>query len=353
MNLKRVWHIFKKDLAVGPRSPLLVFMLVLPLVMTLAVQLIFTDFSGSDPRLAVYAAAPSDLLAELERLPGLRLTRLDSQAGLLAAVEAHDYDAGLVLPAGFDARLRAGDKPLLELYFSGESYAVDRLVLAVNTIDAIRTVEGQTPPLRVELVNLSAGAPVPLATRLIPVVVFYAFVIAGLFAPASLLVEEKERRTLVALLTTPAKMTEVVLAKGLLGVLLAFALAAMTLAMNRVVVVDLGGLVVSMLITSVFWAMLGVLIGLLSKNSEMLFGIVKGSGIVLFGPVVFYLFPDWPQWIARLFPTFWAVDPLWQLMANDARLADVFWPLAIVAGMCLLMVPLIVALSRRALRQFA
>ncbi|HAP43499.1 MAG: hypothetical protein A2087_10105 [Spirochaetes bacterium GWD1_61_31] len=353
MNLKRVWYIFRKDLAVGPRSPLLVFMLVLPLVMTLAVQLIFTDFSGSDPRLAVYAAAPSELLVELERLPGIRLTRLDGEGRLLAAVEAHDFDAGLVLPAGFDAQLRAGDKPPLELYFSGESYAVDRMVLAISAIDAIRTVEGSAPPVRVDLINLSVGAPVSLATRLIPVVVFYAFVIAGLFAPASLLVEEKERRTLVALLTTPAKMIEVVLAKGLLGMLLAFALAAMTLAMNRVVVADLGGLAVSMLITSLFWAMLGVLIGLVAKNSEMLFGIVKGSGIVLFGPVVFYLFPSWPQWIAKLFPTFWAVDPLWQLMANDARLVDVLLPLGVVVGMCLLMLPAIVGLSRRVLRQLA
>ena len=45
----------------------------------------------------------------------------------------------------------------------------------------------------------------PIATRLIPVIVFYALVMAGVFLPGSSLVEEKEHGTLAALLVTPVR----------------------------------------------------------------------------------------------------------------------------------------------------
>ncbi|MBU0956211.1 MAG: ABC transporter permease [Spirochaetes bacterium] len=353
MNLKRVWHIFIKDLAVGPRSPLLVFMVVMPLVMTLALNLVFGNLSSSEPKLALYVEAESAVQAELERLPGLRLTIVSSADELRTKVEAHDFDAGLVIPTGFDADLREGRRPLLQLYFSGESYAMDRVVLVVNTLDVLRSVEGRTPPVDVELLQLEEGDPIPLSVRFIPVLVLFAFVIAGLYTPASLLVEEKERKTLVAMLTTPANLSEVVMAKGFLGVVLAFALAAVTLLINQVVIVDVPALLVAMLVSAIFWSVLGVLVGLVARTSEMLFAIVKGTGTLLMGPVIFYIFPDWPQWIARFFPTFWAIDPLWQLVANDATLADIVLPLAITLALSVLMLPFIAGLGRRVLRQMA
>lgn len=353
MNLNRVWQLFKKDLAVGPRSPLMSFVLLMPLLMSLILHLVFGGLANSSPRLALVVEGESELAAAIEALPGFRLSRLDSADRLLQAVEANDFDAGLIIPAGFDRDLRSGGKPELLLYFSGESYAMDRLMVAISTIDQIRAVEGRPAPVQVEVLRVEEGDPVALSTRFVPVVVFYAFIMAGLFVPASILVEEKERRTLVAVLTSPATLTEVVVAKGLLGIVLAYLLALVSLLLNRVVVYDLPGLLLILLIMAVFWAMIGLMIGLLAKNSEMLFAIVKGSGAFLFAPVIFYLFPDWPQWIARLFPTFWAVDPLWQLVANEAGLADVWPSLVVVAAMCLAMLPALRALGRRTMRALA
>lgn len=353
MNLKRVWHVFIKDMAVGPRSPLLVFMIVMPVLMTLVLNLVFGNLTARLPSMALYVEGQSRFAEEIDALPGIKVTRLQSADVLFDKVKDHDFDAGLIVPAGFDAALVSGAKPELRLYFSGESYALDRMVLAVAAIDAVRSVEGGSPPLAVELVRLEEGDPIPLSTRFIPVLVLYAFMIAGLFVPASLLVEEKEKRTLVALLTTPTKIQEVVLAKGLLGIVLAFVLAAVTLFINKVVITDTLALVVSLLISAVFWAVLGVIIGLVSRSSEMLFAIVKGVGVLLMGPVIFYLFPDWPQWIARLIPTFWAIDPLWQLVANEAGLKDVAVSLLVVCGMCLAAVPLIAILGKRVQRNLA
>jgi ABC-2 type transport system permease protein len=353
MNLKRVWYIFIKDMAVGPRSPFIIFVMVMPLLFTLVLQLVFGNLMVSKPRLALVDEGDSVLSRHIAVLPGIELSFLADTASLLRAVEANDHDAGLILPAGFDKAMLAGDKPPLQLYFSGESFAMNRLILAVSAIDVVRAVEGSEPPVDVQLINMQEGDAIPLSIRFVPVIVFYAFVLAGLFVPASTLVEEKERRTLTALLSTPAKIQEVILAKALLGIVLAFLLALVSLLFNGVVVRDFGGLLVVLLVSAVFWSILGLLVGLLAKNSEMLFAIVKGSGVLLFAPVIFYLFPDWPQWIARLFPTFWAIDPLWQMVANEARLIDVLQSLIIVCGMCLVALPAVLALGRRALQQQA
>jgi hypothetical protein len=49
-------------------------------------------------------------------------------------------------------------------------------------------------------------------------------------------------------------------------------------------------------------AMIGLLIGIASKTATMLFTLIKSLGVFLFIPVIFYLFPEWPQWIAMFFP---------------------------------------------------
>ena len=88
-------------------------------------------------------------------------------------VEAHDLDAGIVLQAGFDEAVRNGSRPLLEFYVGGESLASNRLILAVTTLDAVRTVEGATPP--VDVVIVSTGDPLlPMSSRMTPLLVLFA-----------------------------------------------------------------------------------------------------------------------------------------------------------------------------------
>ncbi|HAE23386.1 MAG TPA: hypothetical protein DCG47_13865, partial [Spirochaetaceae bacterium] len=265
MKLQRVWFLFLKDLAIGPRSPLLLFVLAMPVLIALVLHLVFGGLAAPKPRLAIVDEGGSALASMLEALPGVNTTRLGSREALLKKVEANDYDAGLILPEGFDRELRAGRKPILQLHFSGESYAVSRLVLAVGAIDGIRAVEGKEPPVRVDILRVEQGDPVPLTTRFVPIIVFYAFIMAGLFVPASLLVEEKERRTLTAVLASPARIQEVLAAKGLLGLVLSFLLALASLVLNGVTVRDFPGLMVVLLVAGSFWAVLGNLIGIVAR----------------------------------------------------------------------------------------
>jgi len=353
MNARRIFRILSKDLAIGPRSPIMLFVIILPIIMTFVLQMVFGNLFIQNPKLAVLDEGPSQISRLLEKRDGIEIISADSLASLKLMVTNNDAAAGLVLPTGFDSALQKGDQPLMEYYISGESYALDRLVLTLTALDMIREVEGRSPVVAVEIVDYGSGDPIPMSTRLVPLVVLFAFIMAGLFVPASSVVDEREKRTVVAVLTTPAKVGEFLSAKAMLGIILSLLMAIVTLLLNKAFMQNQLVLVLVLFISSIFWALMGLLIGLLSANSQTLFAIVKGSGVFLVGPAVFYLFPEWPQWIARVVPTFWAIDPLWQVLANQASLRDLVGPLAVVVGIIIVLIFLVRILAKRMLAKLA
>ena len=348
MSLSRIWVILRKDLALGPRSPIFLYAVALPVVLTAVFQFAFGSLFDPEPRMVIVDDGASEITSAVRDMDGISLTVLDSADALRQGVEANDYDVGLVLPAGFDDAVRAGERPPLEMYVGGESLAANRLMLSVTTIDLIRATGGDSPPVDVDLVE-SGDAGLPISVRLVPVLVMFALFVAGAFVPASSIVDEKIRGTFTAILVTPARVGEVLAAKAALGVILAFGMSLATLLLNNAVGSNWAHLLVVVLLGAVFTALLGLLIGSVAKDGATLFTIVKSSGILIFGPVIFYLFPEWPQWIARLFPTYWVIDPIWRVSVLGEGLGDVWVPMVVAVILGILLVGLIARLSRRML----
>ena len=63
-------------------------------------------------------------------------------------------------------------------------------------------------------------------------IVIYAVMIAAIFLPAASLVDEREKRTLDAVLVTPTRMSDVLVGKGTFAVVLAVILGFVTLALH-------------------------------------------------------------------------------------------------------------------------
>lgn len=348
MSLSRTMALLRKDLQLGPRSPIFLWALVLPVVITLLIQGVFGGLFEPRPRLGVVDGGASAITAALQELPGIQLVRYPDAAELKRRVESHNVDAGLVLKPGFDEAVRAGERPLLELYFSGESLASNRLILAVTTLDLVRAVAGQPSPVAVEVVQLGDGAALPLADRLVPLLVLYALLVAGVFVTSFSLVEERETGTLSALLVTPVALPEVLLAKSGLGLLLAVLMAVVTLALNGVLTSQPAALLLALLVGAVMSVEIGLLYAVLAKDIKALYTLIKSLNLFLLAPVIFYLFPDWPQWIAKLFPTYWFLDPIFQVAIRGASLTEVAGTLLVAVFICLALVPVLWLLTRRA-----
>jgi ABC-2 type transport system permease protein len=346
MSLQRVWSLFRKDFALGPRKPFFLFAVVMPVALTLIFQVAFGSLFEPKPRLGIVDEGGSEITAAVRRMEGVTLALLDDTGELKRRVQNNDLDAGLVLPPGFDAAVRAGQRPKLEFYIGGESLASNRIILSVTAIDLIRGVAGLEAPVTVETVRFGEAG-LPVAIRLVPLIVFYALVLAGVWITGSSLVEEKEKSTLAALLVTPARLNEVYASKWLLGFVFASFMAAATLFLNRAFGPRPLDVLAVILVAAALNAMLGLLVGVLSKSSTTLFTLIKGAGIFLFAPVIFYLFPDWPQWIARIFPLYWIIEPIWQVSVMGEPLARVWFELAVAVAITAALVPAIMLVERR------
>jgi ABC-2 type transport system permease protein len=352
VNAGRVRHLLGKDLHLGPRSPLVLWALVLPVAMTLLLRGVFGGLFAAEPRLGIVDLGSSELVAQALDLDGIEVTVLDAPDTLRAALEANELDAGLVLPGGFDDAVRAGERPPLQLAVAGESLASNRILLAVTALDLVRGLEGRTPPVEVEVVTIGEAG-VALDLRLLPLVVMMAVAIAGGMIPAAGLVEEKEKGTLQAVLVTPVTIGEALLAKALFGWLLAVTAGLITLAINGVLDVAPVATMLAIALGAGLMAQLGLMLGAWAPDTNTLFAAWKGGGMLLIYPVIFFVWPDLPTWPARLGPTYYFLQPVYAISVEGATLADVWGNLVVAGGLIVALLPLSVRTGRWLERRLA
>jgi len=352
MSLTRTFKVLGKEFRLGPRSPVFLWVLFLPVLFTLVIQVTFGSLFDPQPRLGIVDQGSSTITTAVQGMEGFNLTLLDNADDLKAQVEADNLDAGLVLPAGFDDQVRSGARPPLEFYVGGESLASNRIILAVTTVDLVREIEGATPPVDISVVALGDEG-LPIAVRMVPFIMMYALVVAAVFLPAFSIADEREKGTLNALIVTPVKLSEVITAKGFLGVILALAMTVFTLFLNDALGAEPFALFVVLLFGSILCVEIGLIFGTVSKDSTAVFALIKGTGILLIGPTAFYIWPDWPQWIGKLFPTYWVINPIFEVTLNNANLGDVWVELLVAAGIIVVLGGAVVALTKRLGTQLA
>ena len=350
MSIGRTFTMVARDLRLGPRSPILVGVVAVPLVMTFMVQVVFLRIFNpalGRPRLGVADLGRSEMTARVEEMESITVTRARDADELERLVRAFDVDAGIVLPAGFDEAVRGGRRPRLGVFVAGESLMSNRIMLAVTAIDLIREVEDGTAPVEVVVHSVGDRGALPILQILVLLMVVFVLVLLGMFVPAFMLVQEREAGTLSAVLVTPVTMSEVLASKALLGVMMAVPMAVLTLIMNAAMPENALAVVATLVVAAVMSVEVGLLYGTVAKDAETMFTLMKTLNAIFILPMVFYVFPDWPQWIAMIFPTYWFIDPLYRIALQGATFADVWTDLAIACVICAALVVPVVLLGRR------
>lgn len=348
MSLTRAWKVAARDLRMGPRSPLFIYAIFLPIAMSFLISAVFGGLLDPNPKLGITDLGSSELTSAAQQLDGIAVSVIDDADDLRTRVESHDLDAGLVLPASFDTMLQSGERPDLEFYVSGDSLASNRIVLAVTTTELLTEISAATPPVDVAVVPVGDEDFVPIGDRLLPIVVFYAVVIAALFLPASSVLDEREKHTLDAVLVTPTNIYEVLLAKGTLGVFMGLVMGAVSLLLNQAMGERPLAVMLFLLVGSVMMAEFGLILGALVKDANSLYTAIKGAGVFIALPVIFIIWPTLPQWIPKLTPTYYFLQPVYDIAINNAAVSDFWLELAVALAICLVLFPIVAGVGRRA-----
>ena len=133
MDLSAIWIMAVSDLRQRIRDrSVLIFALVVPIAIMIVFNLLFSGLGSSEslkPITVRVAAEPDDRVAQgliqaLSAVDGLKVTAtlvaLSSADALAADVESGSVTVGVVFPAGFDAAVRQGGSPKVELIEPGD-----------------------------------------------------------------------------------------------------------------------------------------------------------------------------------------------------------------------------------------
>ena len=322
MNFSRVISIARKDVVLTTRESFYIFMVAIPIIITLVVNAAFGSMGTATPSLGVLG--DGEVVSVLEEEPSIRVNVFSSETQLREAVLEGEYDAGLIIPERID--FLAGDVPILLI--SGKSLLNERLTIGATLVKAFRESLGAEGVVTLETRLIGTGE-LSIKSRMIPVFLVYATMIAAMILSASLL-EEREHKTLNAVLITPTTPLEVILAKSLYGLFLGLTLGILILVLSSSLT---GGMLLIMLfliLGTLFAVGIGLMAGVIMKDITDLIARMKLMGFFFMLPALVILFPQIPQWIGNFFPTYYFIHPMLLITQRGATWSDVWWEAVVI-----------------------
>jgi ABC-2 type transport system permease protein len=347
MSLRRVGILLSKEFRYGSKSFIFIIAIVMPLVLSLVLSLVFGNLFSEKPRLGVSDEDDSKITRLITESDSIIGREYDSPEKLRKAVEDGALDMGIVLPSGFDSLVEQGEATEITAYVWGESLAKNRIILGATITNMIRDVAGQEVPVEIAATTLGDAKSIPWNDRLLPLIVLLAIVFGGIMVPATSLVDEKQKRTLTALAITPASLGEIFLSKGLVGVILSTIMGVLILVLNQAFGAQTPLLIGMLVLGAVMSATFGIMLGVFARDVTSLFATTKAIGILLYAPAFVYMFPEIPQWVGKIFPTYYVVQPVVEISQQGGTWSDVAPEAFILIGLILAMIGIVGVLARR------
>ncbi len=318
MNLNIVSAITRKDLVDAIRHRYLLTALVTPLFVALLFRVLLPG-GGSNKLLTivVHDAGGSGLVAELRKTNQITVVEAASVDATAGEVEKRKAIGGLVVPAGFDADLAANKQPELTVYINNDKNIFEQAAFRRLLDQIVRSFAKQPEPARLTWVDIDKGANdqkrggTGLDQIMLPLLLILTFGMIGAFVVPLLIVEEKEKRTLDFLLSSPASLNEIIAGKALTGVVYTLLIAGILLGINRQFIQNWPLTLLTILLGLLFVVGVGLVIGSLLNNTMQVNTWASIILIVLLAPS----FPSigitaWFDKAMRVIPTYYLSEAL-------------------------------------------
>lgn len=338
MNFNVVSAITRKDVVDAIRHRYLLTALATPLFVAVLFRVLLPGGeSGNVLTIVAHDAGGSGLVAELRKTPQIGVVEVASADAVGGEVEKRKAIGGLAVPVGFDADLAAGKQPPLTVYINNEKTVFEQAAFRRLLDQAVRSSAKQPEPARLVWVDvgktndLTRGG-TSLDQMMLPMLLILTFGMIGAFVVPLLIVEEKEKRTLDFLLSSPASLNEIIAGKALTGVVYTLLIAGVLLGINRQFIQNWPLTLLTSVLGLLFVVGVGLLIGSLLKNTMQ---VNTWAGLIL----IVLLAPSFPSiaistWFdsaMRFIPTHYLTEALKLSMAGSAS-SQLWMYLAVLSG---------------------
>lgn len=317
MSWRVIAAIAQKDLVDAIRNRYLLVALLTPLSVALLLRVMLPDVnSPTYLTIVVHDPGRSTLVSQLRALPQIEVIETDS--GAAARIETGKTKAAgaLVLPANFDAEVAAGKEPEFTAYVNTQRNMIEQAGFRRLVERQVRALDQRPPPAQINWMDLredggSADFRVNLSQRLLPLLLLLTFGMTGALVVPLLLVEEKEKRTMDFLLTSPARITEVIAGKALTGVVYSLLIGGVLLGLNRELIGNWPLTALTIVLGLLLVVAIGLLMGSLFQTTMQVNTWASLALLVLIAPS--FPFPGSPaalETAMRFVPTYYFAEAL-------------------------------------------
>ncbi|NLO38405.1 MAG: ABC transporter permease [Ruminiclostridium sp.] len=327
MTVRTILTLLGKEYKLLFRNSLfLIFSVALLIVLVGLFYVLPAEINQEEPTVAVYSEVDATAFFHAwdEGVTAVKYARVASAEALNKAVENGDYSVGFIITANMWRYLQTGNPAEVTLFTSpglADEY-VRSISFVLEIVFSEMTYRTQDSPLLIKTEEIFVGDDImantiPFKQRMVPLMVSLLLVME-VFTLGISLVEEKENRSIKAVLAAPVSMSEFLFAKSFAGVSVIFIQILIFL-------IAVGSLTSQML--AVFWVVLagallttGISALLAAFSTDMMSLVSKGifAMIVMIFPLFGILFPGMLSSWMRIIPTYMLADSLSLLMNNGA-----------------------------------
>ena len=327
MSWRVIAAIAQKDLIDAIRNRYLLVALLTPLSIALVMRLMLPGINNlSNLTIVVHDPDLSIMVSRLREAPQIKLVDVDSSATARAEVEKSKASGALVVPPNFDADVAAGKQPKLTVYVNNKKNIIEQANFKSLVERRVEALVQRPPPAELNWINIyeesdSDERGFNLNHMVLPLLLLLTFGMTGAFVVPLLLVEEKEKRTIDFLLTSPAKLMEVIAGKALTGVVYSALIAAVLLALNRQMIGNWPLTMLAIVFGLLLVVAIGLLMGSLFQTTMQVNTWASLALLVLIAPS--FSFPGAPAMLGtamRFIPTYYFVESLKLALAGTASL---------------------------------
>lgn len=285
-NMNIILTIASKDIVDALKNRVVVSIIIMLSIILLVPKLLPYIFEQPETVLPIYDMGASPLVSELKKAPNLSIQVLRSEQELKQALCSSMYpEIGLLLPMDFDQKRGTSEGVEFQGFVCwSKRHQVPAMQPRLEEL--LSQALGQLVSIHVDgnIVYPPSDGVLPLSLVNINSVVNILMI--GIFIVPSLLFEEKETKTMQALLVSPASIGQVVLGKALAGLFYILVTAVMIFAISWVDVIHWDVVIFFVIGGGLFSVAVGLLLGTLFEKQQDMVGWMTALLLLLVGTVL-------------------------------------------------------------------
>lgn len=286
--MKRIFNIMGLDMTNAFRDNIVLYMLVAPLLLALALKIFFPSFEAAGQDIAVEQNIGQELITALEQYGKVEV--LGDADAVRARVQKPDALPGVIIRNGKPVLIFEGNEP--EEVIQSYTVALERALTGEDLLTLTHKNVGSNRSLLYEYMIIG----------LLMMTLFLGAVVPGFN-----LIHEKETKAIKALDISPMTTLDYVASRGILAVgigLITILLVTLILAGNAV---NYWLLIAALLVSALLTTLLTLLVGIFADNQVTAIAVLKIIMPLYLALPIFSLFV--PE---RLMFLFWILPNYWQ-----------------------------------------